>query len=170
MKGASRPSVAMIDVSGKPDTVRTAVASGFVSMSPAALRMVRAASLPKGDVLAVARVAGIVAAKRTPEWLPLCHPLALSHVSVDLEPRGRPAGVAIRAAVRCVGPTGVEMEALTAVAAAALTIYDMVKSIDRGMVIGPVRLESKEGGRSGAWRRPAPDRRGRRAVRPRRGG
>jgi cyclic pyranopterin phosphate synthase len=156
----------MIDVSEKPPTVRTAVATGFVTMRPATLRLVRSGNLPKGDVLAVARVAGIAAAKRTPEWLPLCHPLAVTHVAVDLEPVARPTGIRIRATTRCTGPTGVEMEALTAVAAAALCVYDMVKSVDRGMQIGPIRLESKEGGRSGTWRRSAAGRR-RRAVRPR---
>jgi cyclic pyranopterin phosphate synthase len=156
----------MIDVSEKPPTVRTAVATGFVTMRPATLRLVRSGTLPKGDVLAVARVAGIAAAKRTPEWLPLCHPLALTHVAVDLEPVARPTGIRIHATTRCTGPTGVEMEALTAVAAAALCVYDMVKSVDRGMQIGPIRLESKEGGRSGTWRRSAAGRR-RRAVRPR---
>lgn len=159
--------VEMIDVGDKPPTARTAVASGFISMRSATLRRIREGSLPKGDVLAVARVAGIQAAKRTPEWLPLCHPLPLSHVAVDLRPAARPAGIRIRATVRCTGPTGVEMEALTAVAAAALTIYDMVKSIDRGMEIGPVRLERKEGGRSGLWRRNDAPRGGRRVERPR---
>jgi len=166
MSRAARGRVQMIDVSEKPPTVRTAVATGFVTMRPATLRLVRSGTLPKGDVLAVARVAGIAAAKRTPEWLPLCHPLAVTHVAVDLEPVARPTGIRIRATTRCTGPTGVEMEALTAVAAAALCVYDMVKSVDRGMQIGPIRLESKEGGRSGTWRRSAAGRR-RRAVRPR---
>ena len=166
MSRAARGRVQMIDVSEKPPTVRTAVATGFVTMRPATLRLVRSGTLPKGDVLAVARVAGIAAAKRTPEWLPLCHPLALTHVAVDLEPVARPTGIRIHATTRCTGPTGVEMEALTAVAAAALCVYDMVKSVDRGMQIGPIRLESKEGGRSGTWRRSAAGRR-RRAVRPR---
>ena len=166
MSRAARGRVQMIDVSEKPPTVRTAVATGFVTMRPATLRLVRSGALPKGDVLAVARVAGIAAAKRTPEWLPLCHPLAVTHVAVDLEPVARPTGIRIRATTRCTGPTGVEMEALTAVAAAALCVYDMVKSVDRGMQIGPIRLESKEGGRSGTWRRSAAGRR-RRAVRPR---
>mgnify|MGYP001574594544 FL=1 len=167
MKSGSRGRVQMIDVSAKPATVRAAVASGLVSMKPATLKLVRSAGLPKGDVLAVARVAGIAAAKRTPEWLPLCHPLALSHVAVELTPIDRPAGVRIRVTTRCTGPTGVEMEALTAVAAAALCIYDMVKSVDRGMVVGPIRLESKEGGRSGTWRRKAEARGRHRAVRSR---
>ncbi|MBI5500942.1 MAG: cyclic pyranopterin monophosphate synthase MoaC [Deltaproteobacteria bacterium] len=167
MKSHPRGRVQMIDVSAKPTTVRTAVASGFISMKPATLRLVRSAGLPKGDVLAVARVAGIAAAKRTPDWLPLCHPLALTHVAVDLVPTARPTGVAIRATTRCTGPTGVEMEALTAVAAAALCIYDMVKSVDRGMVVGPIRLESKEGGRSGSWRRDGEARGRHRAVRSR---
>jgi cyclic pyranopterin phosphate synthase len=168
MKRGQRGRVEMIDVGAKPATVRTAVATGFISMQPATLRRIRDGSLPKGDVLAVARVAGIQAAKRTPEWLPLCHPLPLSHVAVELEPAARPAGIRLRATVRCTGPTGVEMEALTAVAAAALTIYDMVKSVDRGMEIGPVRLELKEGGRSGLWRRNAPPGRRAGAQRPRR--
>ncbi|MBN1774600.1 MAG: cyclic pyranopterin monophosphate synthase MoaC [Deltaproteobacteria bacterium] len=168
MKRGQRGRVEMIDVGDKPPTTRTGVASGFISMKPATLRRIRDGSLPKGDVLAVARIAGIQAAKRTPEWLPLCHPLPLSYVAVELQPTARPVGIRIRATVRCTAPTGVEMEALTAVAAAALTIYDMVKSIDRGMEIGPVRLERKEGGRSGLWRRNTPPGRGRRAQRPRR--
>jgi cyclic pyranopterin phosphate synthase len=167
MKRAARGRVQMIDVSRKPATVRTAVASGFITMKPATLRSIRAGTLPKGDVLAVARVAGIAAAKRTPEWLPLCHPLALTHVAVELLPTDRPAGIRIFATTRCTGPTGVEMEALAAVAAAALCVYDMVKSVDRGMRIGPLRLESKEGGRSGVWRRSDETRRRSRAVRPR---
>jgi len=167
MRARERGRVQMIDVGGKPPTERTAVASGFVSMRSATLRMIRAGTLPKGDVLAVARVAGIAAAKRTPELLPLCHPLALTHVAVDLEPNARPAGVRIRATTRCTGPTGVEMEALAAVSAAALCIYDMVKSVDRGMVIGPVRLERKEGGRSGTWCRNGAARRRSGAVRSR---
>jgi cyclic pyranopterin phosphate synthase len=164
-----RGRVEMVDVGDKPATVRTAAASAFVSMRPATLARVRAGSLPKGDVLAVARVAGIAAAKRTPELLPLCHPLALTHVAVDLAPSARPCGIRIRATARCTGPTGVEMEALTAAAAAALAVYDMVKSIDRGMEIGPLRLETKEGGRSGVWRRHVEGRRRDRPVRPRRG-
>ncbi len=167
MTRTARGRVQMIDVSAKPLTVRTAVATGFVSLTPGTLRLIRAGRLPKGDVLAVARVAGIAAAKRTPEWLPLCHPLAVTHVAVDLEPSARPAGLRIRATTRCTGPTGVEMEALTAVSAAALCVYDMVKSVERGMQIGPIRLESKEGGRSGTWRRNAKGGRRRRAVRPR---
>lgn len=167
MTGERRGRVTMINVSAKPPTVRTAVASGFIGMRAATLRRIRDGTLPKGDVLAVARVAGIAAAKRTPEWLPLCHPLALTHVAVELLPRMRPPGIRIFATARCTGPTGVEMEALTAVSAAALCIYDMVKSVNRGMQVGPIRLESKEGGRSGTWRRTEPQRRGGRAVRPR---
>jgi cyclic pyranopterin phosphate synthase len=167
MKRATRGRVQMIDVSEKKPTVRTAVASGFITMQPATLRAIRTGTLPKGDVLAVARVAGIAAAKRTPEWLPLCHPLALTHVAVELLPSSRPPGVRIFATTRCTGPTGVEMEALTAVSAAALCVYDMVKSVDRGMEIGPLRLESKEGGRSGVWRRTEQARRRGRAVRSR---
>ena len=124
---------------------------GFIRMSAVALRAVRSRRIKKGDPLQTARLAGIMAAKRTSEIIPLCHPLALSHVDVELEPR--PRGYAISATASTVGRTGVEMEALVAVAAAALTLYDMVKAIDRTMVIGPVQLVEKRGGRSGHYRR-----------------
>jgi cyclic pyranopterin monophosphate synthase len=142
--GASR----MVDVGGKGVTARYARASGRVSMQPATLARIQGKSFAKGDVLEVARLAGIMAAKRTSEWIPLCHPLALESVSVAFAfPDDRT--VAIAAEVRVTAKTGVEMEALIAVSAAALTIYDMCKAIDRGMVIGPIQLEEKSGGRSG---------------------
>ena len=150
----------MIDVGAKPKTERVAVARGFVSMSPATVRRIRAGEVEKGDVLAAARLAGIMAAKRTPDLVPLCHPIALSGVEVLAEPR--PDGVAVTATVRTVDRTGVEMEALTAVSAACLTVYDMLKRYEKGMSIGAVELIEKLGGRSGHWtREPAapPDRR-----------
>jgi cyclic pyranopterin monophosphate synthase len=144
--------VRMVDVSDKPATAREAVARGFVQMAPATIRLVRAGRVAKGDPLQAARLAGIMAAKRTADIIPLCHPVALSHCRVEL--RARRSGFEIEARVRTTGPTGVEMEALTAVAAAGLTIYDMVKAVDRAVVIGEIRLMEKRGGRSGAWKRP----------------
>jgi cyclic pyranopterin phosphate synthase len=143
--------VKMVDVSGKPDTLREAVARGFVHLAPATIRLIRSGRIAKGDPLQTARLAGIMAAKKTAEIIPLCHPLALSHCEVALTPRRH--GYDIEARVRTTGPTGVEMEALTAVAAAGLTVYDMVKAVDRDVVIGDIRLMEKRGGRSGAWRR-----------------
>jgi cyclic pyranopterin phosphate synthase len=142
-----RGRVRMVDVSGKPVTVRAAEASGRIAMSPAAARAIRTGRVAKGNVLAVARVAGIMAAKRASETLPLCHPVPLDSVEVDLVPGAR--GVEVRARVRAEARTGVEMEALAAVTAALLCVYDMVKSLDRGMTIRDVRLEAKSGGRSG---------------------
>src|SRR5574337_716654 len=152
----------MIDVGRKPATERVAVARGFVAMSRATVRRVRRGEVEKGDVLAAARLAGVMAAKRTPELVPLCHPIALS--AVEVEARPRPAGVEVTATVRTVDRTGVEMEALSAVAAACLTVYDMLKRYERGMRIERVELMEKRGGRSGHWRRapaPASARRGR---------
>ena len=143
----------MVDVSGKEPTRRTARASGAISMSPAALAAIAGGELPKGDALAVARVAGIQAAKRTADLVPLCHPLPLEHVSIDLDADEALPGVRARSEVVVTARTGAEMEALAAVAGALLSIYDMAKSLDRGMTIGEIRLESKEGGRSGAWMR-----------------
>jgi cyclic pyranopterin phosphate synthase len=141
----------MVDVSEKTATAREAVARGRIMMSPAALRQVRAGTTKKGDPLETARLAGIMAAKQTATLIPLCHPLPISHADVRLTPvRG---GYDIEATVRTTAATGVEMEALTAVSVAALTIYDMVKAIDKGMVIGDVRLIRKSGGRSGTWTR-----------------
>jgi cyclic pyranopterin phosphate synthase len=139
----------MVDVSGKQVTTREAVAAGRITMSPAAARAVREVSLKKGNALQAARVAGIMAAKRTSELIPLCHPLPISHVDVELS--GTRHGFEIRARVRTTAQTGVEMEALTAVSVAALTIYDMVKAVDKAMIIGEVRLVSKRGGRSGDY-------------------
>jgi len=139
----------MVDVGAKAPTRREAVAAARVVMRPETLRLIVDGALPKGDVLAVARVAGITAAKETPRLIPLCHPLLLTHVAVDLQPAADGLGVLIEATVRTIGKTGVEMEALTAVSAAALTIYDMCKAIDRGMRISDIRLAQKRGGRSG---------------------
>jgi cyclic pyranopterin phosphate synthase len=141
----------MVDVSAKAATAREAVARGRIRIAPSALRLVRAGKLAKGGVVEVARLAGILAAKRTSEVIPLCHPLPLSHVDVSLRPRRD--GFAIEARVRTEAKTGAEMEALHAVAVAALTVYDMVKAADKGMEIGGLVLVSKSGGRSGDWRR-----------------
>ncbi|MGI6367708.1 MAG: cyclic pyranopterin monophosphate synthase MoaC [Anaerolineae bacterium] len=139
----------MVDVGAKPETNRKAVARGEVLMAPETLALILEGSMPKGDVLAVARVAGIMAAKRTSELIPLCHPLLLTHVSVALKPNVERCTVEIEAEVHCSGSTGVEMEALTAVSVAALTVYDMCKAVDRAMHINNVRLVHKSGGRSG---------------------
>ena len=146
--GAAR----MVDVSDKGVTARIAVATGRVLVSPTVIALLRGEGVPKGDALGVARVAGIMAAKRTPDLVPLCHPLAISGVTVDLEVEDD--AVAITASVRTTDRTGVEMEALTAVSVAALTIVDMVKAVDKAATITDVRVESKAGGRSGDWRRP----------------
>lgn len=139
----------MVDVSAKAATVREAVAAGEVHMRPETLALIQQGGLPKGDVLAVARIAGIMAAKRTAELIPLCHPLALSAVAVDFAFDEARSAVGITARVRCTGVTGVEMEALTAVSVAALTIYDMCKAVDRAMRIENIRLLRKTGGKSG---------------------
>jgi cyclic pyranopterin monophosphate synthase len=144
--GAAR----MVDVGGKAVTLREATAAGRITMSPHALALVREGSAKKGDVLAVARVAGIMAAKRTAELIPLCHPLPLSTVTLDLQLDD--TGVIATATAATTGQTGVEMEALTAASVALLTIYDMVKAVDRAMVIGDVRLLAKSGGKSGDWK------------------
>ena len=141
----------MVDVGDKPVTAREALARGAITMSATALRLIRTGALAKGDPLQTARLAGIMAAKRTAELIPLCHPLSLTHVSVELTAVRR--GYRIEARVRTAGQTGVEMEALTAVAVAALTIYDMVKAVDKTMVIGDICLVEKTGGRSGHFRR-----------------
>lgn len=143
----------MVDVGDKAVTVRTAIASGFISMQPATLELVRAGTAKKGDVIGTARLAGIMAAKKTADLIPLCHPLVLSKVTVDFDIIDE--GVAMRATVKTSGQTGVEMEALTAVSVAALTLYDMLKAVDRGMVIGPTQLVEKLGGKSGHWTRDA---------------
>ena len=153
--GAAR----MVDVGGKASTVREAVATGRIGMSAEAATAVRDGSARKGDVLAVARVAGIMAAKRTSELIPLCHPLPLTRVAVDLAPDA--TGVTVTATCACEGRTGVEMEALAAATVALLTVYDMVKAVDKGMVIEGVRLLGKTGGTSGDWQadvNPSPSR------------
>jgi cyclic pyranopterin phosphate synthase len=147
----ARGRVKMVDVADKPVTAREAVARGSITMSQEALRLIRRGAVKKGDPLQTARLAGILAAKQTSALIPLCHPLPLSGVEVDLTPTAR--GYAIEARVRTRSRTGVEMEALTAVAVAALTIYDMVKAVDKTMVIGDIRLMFKSGGRSGTYRR-----------------
>ncbi len=148
----ARGEARMVDVSAKPATEREAVAEGRVVMQQATLDIVRKGNAKKGDVLGTARIAGIMAAKRTHELIPLCHPLAISQVEVDLTPDARLPGIAVKARVKVAGPTGVEMEALTAVSVACLTIYDMVKAVDRGMRIEGIRLLEKRGGRSGHYR------------------
>ncbi len=139
----------MVDVGAKPDTERVAVARGEVLMKPGTLALIRAGNMKKGDVLTVAQIAGISAAKRTSDLIPLCHPLALTHISVELDLDESLPGVQVTAAVRTTGKTGVEMEALTAVSVAALTIYDMAKAAERTMRIQNIRLVEKHGGRSG---------------------
>jgi cyclic pyranopterin monophosphate synthase len=141
----------MVDVAAKPSTHRVAVAQGRIVMTAATLAVILAGSAKKGDVLGIARVAAIMAAKKTSELIPLCHPLALTRVAVDFSPDEHTSSVACRAVVETVGPTGVEMEALTAVQIALLTIYDMCKAIDRGMTITDVRLLEKRGGKSGDY-------------------
>jgi cyclic pyranopterin phosphate synthase len=141
----------MVDVAGKAATRRVAVAGGRIAMLPATLALVRAGSAAKGDVLGVARIAGIQGAKKTSELVPLCHPLALTRVAVDFTLDETASAVLCTATAETIGPTGVEMEALTAVQVALLTIYDMCKAVDRGMTIGDVRLLEKRGGKSGDW-------------------
>ena len=138
-----------MDVSDKAATRREAVAEGFVAMTVATLELATSGTAKKGDVLATARIAGIMAAKRTSELIPLCHPLALSSVTVDLKPDADPTGIRVTARVTTTGPTGVEMEALTAVSVACLTIYDMLKAVERSMRIEGIRLTEKTGGKSG---------------------
>ncbi len=144
--GAAR----MVDVGGKPATARRAVASGRITMSAAALAAIRSGDVPKGDVLGTARIAGIMAAKRTGELIPLCHPLGLE--AVEIEFAYEEDGLRVTAAASLTGKTGVEMEAMTAASVALLTIYDMAKAIDKGMVISQVRLIAKSGGKSGEWK------------------
>jgi cyclic pyranopterin monophosphate synthase len=141
-----------VDVGGKEKTERVAIATARLKMQPATIRRIRRKEVEKGDVLAAARLAGVMAAKKTPDIIPLCHPIALSSVTVDIGLVGN-GRVDIAATVKTVDRTGVEMEALAAVTAAALTIYDMLKSVDRGMVIERVQLDHKSGGRSGSWTR-----------------
>ena len=143
----------MVDVGAKAETDRTARAEGSISMSSETLDAIGRNTLAKGDVIATARIAGVMAAKRTPDLIPLCHPIALTDAGVDIEADRSLPGLRVRAWASTTGRTGVEMEALTAVSVALLTIYDMAKAIDRGMEIGSVRLMEKRGGRSGDWKR-----------------
>ena len=143
----------MVDVSDKAVTERSATAEGFIAMAPQTLDLILAGDGPKGDVLATARVAGIMAAKRTHELIPLCHPLPLTQVTVDFTPSRDPAGLRVEATAKVEGKTGVEMEALMAVSIACLTVYDMVKAVDRGVEFSAIRLIEKTGGRSGTFRR-----------------
>lgn len=146
-KGTAR----MVDVGVKPDTERVAIAGGSVYMLPETLRLIREGALKKGDVLTVARLAGIMGAKKTSELIPLCHPLTLTHIDLDLRPDEGASAIHITATARTVGKTGVEMEALTAVTIAALTVYDMAKAVDREMRLGDIRLLEKRGGQHGDY-------------------
>ncbi len=141
----------MVDVGDKPDSLREAVAAGTVYMQAETLRLIREGTMKKGDVLATARIAGIMAAKRTAELIPLCHPLALTHIDLDLTPDPDASAIRITATARTLGRTGVEMEALTAVSVAALTVYDMAKAVDRGMRLSDIRLLAKRGGVHGDY-------------------
>ncbi|MCX5521079.1 cyclic pyranopterin monophosphate synthase MoaC [Kaistia defluvii] len=141
----------MVDVSAKAITERTAVAEGVVTMQAATLELIRSGTAAKGDVIATARIAGIMAAKKTHELIPLCHPIMLSKVTIEIDFDDQLPGLRIRATTKVAERTGVEMEALTAVSVACLTIYDMAKAVDRGMTIGQIRLIEKTGGRSGNW-------------------
>jgi len=141
----------MVNVGDKPNTHRIAIATGSISMLPATFDLVEAGSHKKGDVLGIARIAGIQASKKTSELIPLCHPLALSHVSLQFELDRKTSSIRCQVQAETTGPTGVEMEALTAVQVALLTIYDMCKAVDRGMVMGDVKLLEKTGGKSGTW-------------------
>jgi cyclic pyranopterin monophosphate synthase len=142
----------MVNVGDKPNTHRIAIATGSISMLPATFDLVEAGNHKKGDVLGIARIAGIQASKKTSELIPLCHPLALSHVSLQFELDRKTSSIRCQVQAETTGPTGVEMEALTAVQVALLTIYDMCKAVDRGMVMGDVKLLEKSGGKSGEWK------------------
>jgi cyclic pyranopterin phosphate synthase len=148
----TRGEARMVDVSDKPATERVAVAEGRVIMSPSTLKLIVAGNAKKGDVLGTARIAGIMAAKRTSDLIPLCHPLALSKVTLDIVTDKKLPGCIVRATVKVTGPTGVEMEALTAVSVACLTIYDMIKAVERGVRIEGIHLAEKKGGKSGHYR------------------
>jgi cyclic pyranopterin phosphate synthase len=149
----ARGSARMVDVGAKPKTHRIAVASGRILMQPATFRLIASGSAKKGDVLGVARIAAIQAAKRVPDLIPLAHPIAVTRVGVEFALQKKSSSVAITATVECLGQTGVEMEALTAAAVGLLTVYDMVKAVDRGMTLADLRLEEKRGGKSGVYKR-----------------
>jgi len=142
----------MVNVGDKPNTHRIAIATGKITMLPETFKMVEAGNHKKGDVLGIARIAGIQASKRTSDLIPLCHPLALTHVSLEFRTNSQDSSIACQVRAETTGPTGVEMEALTAVQVALLTIYDMCKAVDRGMVMGDVKLLEKSGGKSGEWK------------------
>ncbi len=142
----------MVDVTAKPETARLARAIGSIRMAPATLDAIQSNSLKKGDVIAVSRVAGVMAAKRTAELIPLCHPLALTDVQIDITPDAGLPGLRVQATVRCFGRTGVEIEAISAVCVTLITVFDMVKAVDKGLVLTDVRVVEKSGGRSGTWR------------------
>ena len=144
----------MVDISDKDETRREAVARGVITMQPSTLRMIQQGALPKGDVLAAARLAGVMAAKRVPDLIPLCHPLLLTNAEVEFTPMQESGRLNIESRIKMTGRTGAEMEALTAVAVAALTVYDMCKAVDKEMVISSIRLVAKRGGKSGTYRRP----------------
>ena len=144
----------MVDISDKDETRREAVARGVITMQPSTLRMIQQGGLPKGDVLAAARLAGVMAAKRVPDLIPLCHPLLLTNAEVEFTPVQESGRLNIESRIKMTGRTGAEMEALTAVAVAALTVYDMCKAVDKEMVISSIRLVAKRGGKSGTYRRP----------------
>ena len=141
----------MVDISGKASTVRVAIASGQIKMQPQTLAIIMEGNAPKGDVIGTARLAGIMAAKQTATLIPLCHPLPLSGITLEIEPEANIPGFTITAQVKTKSETGVEMEALTAVSIAALTLYDMAKALEKGMEIGPIQLLEKQGGKSGSW-------------------
>lgn len=143
----------MVDVSGKPETQRTAIASADVYMEPETIKLIKEGMVSKGDVLGVARIAGIMAAKKTPDLIPLCHPLNITSIAVDFNINEKNRKIEIKTTVRNIGQTGVEMEALTAASVAALTIYDMCKAVDKGMIISEIMLIEKSGGRSGDFKR-----------------
>ena len=142
----------MVDVSAKPETARLARAAGCIRMAPATLDAIRSNSLKKGDVIAVARVAGVMAAKRTAELIPLCHPLPLTDVQIEITPDPDLPGLRVEASVRCFGRTGVEIEAISAVCVTLITVFDMVKAVDKALLITDVRVLEKSGGRSGSWK------------------
>jgi len=142
----------MVNVGDKPNTHRIAIAIGKITMLPETFRMIEAGSHKKGDVLGIARIAGIQASKRTSDLIPLCHPLALTHVSIEFSLNKAESSITCQARAETTGPTGVEMEALTAIQITLLTIYDMVKAVDRGMVMGDIKLLKKSGGKSGEWK------------------
>ncbi len=146
--GAAR----MVDVTAKPETARVARAAGSIRMAPATLAAIRANTLKKGDVIAVARVAGVMAAKRTADLIPLCHPIALTDVQVEITPDDALPGLRAEATVSCFGRTGVEMEAISAVCVTLITVFDMVKAVDRELIVSDIRVLEKSGGRSGSWK------------------